>query len=250
MDYDKTTMPATYDAGRGYPPEVLAYWLDVISRWVPKNAVYDILDLGCGTGRFSAALANHFDARVIAIDPSEKMLAEARKKASARVRFEQASGEELPLPDASVDLVFMSMVFHHFEHPNRAVKECRRVLRPNGTVCLRGGTAERSGAYAYVPFFARTREILNGTLQSQGFIESIFATAGFQLVAHELIPSQAADNWNAYVEKLAHRADSILIQLSDHEFEQGLAALRRHAPTRPPDEPVIEPVDFFVFRPT
>lgn len=249
MEYDKTAMPAAYDAGRGYPPEVLAFWLDVIARWVPKNAVSDILDLGCGTGRFSAGLANHFDARVIAIDPSEKMLAQARKKATGGVRYEQASGEDLPLAGASIDLVFMSMVFHHFEHPGRVVQECRRVLRPSGSVCLRAGTVERCDSYAYVPFFARTREILNRSLQSQTLIESIFTAAGFQLVAHELIPSQAAESWNAYADKLAYRADSILVQLSDQEFEQGLAALRNHAATRPPREPVTEPVDFFVFRP-
>jgi len=100
------------DAGRGYSPAVLALWLDVISRWVPKGA----------TGRYSTALAAHFDARVIAIDPSEKMLAEARKKATVRVRYERASAESLPLPDASVDMVFMSMVFHHFDDPDQAVR--------------------------------------------------------------------------------------------------------------------------------
>lgn len=249
VDYDKTNMPAAYDAGRSYPPEVLAYWLGVIARAVPKGAVSDILDLGCGTGRYSAALANHFDATVIAIDPSEKMLAEARQKATDRVRIEQASGEALPLADASIDLVFMSMVFHHFEHPDRVAQECHRVLRPSGAVCLRAGTVERSGSYAFVPFFARTRSILNVALQSQARIESVFAAAGFHLASHEIIPSQAAESWNAYAEKLAFRLDSILVQLSDQEFEQGLAALREYAPARPPQERVTEPVDFFVFRP-
>ena len=55
MDYDRTKMPAAYDAGRGYPPAVLAFWLEVISRWVPTGTVSDIVDIGCGTGRYSAA---------------------------------------------------------------------------------------------------------------------------------------------------------------------------------------------------
>src|SRR6516165_11914121 len=42
MDYDKTNMPAAYDAGRRYSPAVLALWLDVISRWVPKGTVSEI----------------------------------------------------------------------------------------------------------------------------------------------------------------------------------------------------------------
>jgi hypothetical protein len=46
---------------------------------------------------------------------------------------------------------------------------------------------------------------------------------------------------------LAFRADSILAQLSGQEFEAGLASLREHAKTAPP-EPVIELVDVFVFH--
>jgi ubiquinone/menaquinone biosynthesis C-methylase UbiE len=248
MDYDKTTMPSAYDAGRSYPPAVLAFWLEVISRWVPQGTVSDIVDIGCGTGRYSGALANHFDARVVALDPSEKMLAEARKKVSEKVRYERASGEALPLADASIDLAFMSMVFHHFAHPDRVAQECRRVLRPNGAVCLRACTVEPSSSYAYVPFFPGTRAIMDRSLTSQARIESVFAAAGFRLIVHELVQNQSAESWNAYVKKLTHRADSILVQLPDHEFQQGLAAVRKYAATRPPDEPVIDPLDFFVFR--
>ena len=248
MDYDKTGMPATYDAGRGYSPSVLALWLDVISRWVPKGAVFEILDVGCGTGRYSAALAAHFNARVIAVDPSEKMLAEARKKATEGVRYERASAESLPLPDASIDMVFMSMVFHHFDDRDQAARECHRVLRRGGTVCLRAATIDRAGSYAYVPFFARSSAILNDVLQSQTVIETIFTSAGFQSVCHELVRSEVAGSWGAYANKLALRADSILARLSDQEFDAGLAALREHAATAPLDEPVVELVDFFVFR--
>jgi ubiquinone/menaquinone biosynthesis C-methylase UbiE len=249
MDYDKTNMPAVYDSGRGYSPAALALWLDVISRRVPKSGVSRILDIGCGTGRYSTALAAHFDARVVAVDPSEKMLAQARKKATAHVRYRRASGESLPLADRSVDMVFMSMVFHHFDDPDRAVRECGRVLRRDGTVCLRAGTRDRIGTYPYVPFFTRSAAILDNVLQSQALIEAVFMTAGFELVSHELIRSEIAESWNAYAAKLAFRADSILAQLPGHEFEEGLAALQRHAASAG-NEPVIELIDFFVFRST
>jgi ubiquinone/menaquinone biosynthesis C-methylase UbiE len=145
-------------------------------------------------------------------------------------------------------MVFMSMVFHHFDDPNQAVRECRRALRQGGTVCLRAGTIDRIGTYPYVPFFPRSGAILNDVLQSQTVIETIFASAGFQPVCHQLIRSEVAGSWGAYGDKLASRADSILTQLSDQEFEAGLAALREHAATAPLDEPVIELIDFFVFR--
>jgi len=79
-------------------------------------------------------------------------------------------------------------------------------------------------------------------------IESTFGYAGFQLIGHELVRSEVATSWEEYAEKISHRADSILVQLSDREFEEGLAALSEYAATAPPGKPVIELVDFFVFR--
>jgi ubiquinone/menaquinone biosynthesis C-methylase UbiE len=250
MDYDRTTMPSVYDAGRGYAPTVLNFWLCTIAAVVPGEGIDDILDLGCGTGRYSAALAAHFDARVVAVDPSRRMLSEARRKAADRVRFVHGSGEAVPLVDQAVDMVFISMVFHHFENPQRAAEECRRVLRDGGAVCLRAGATDRIDSYPYVPFFPRTRSLLNENLQSLAFIEVTFLDAGFRLVHHEVVSSEVAGSWNMYAEKIAHRADSILAQLPDEEFAAGLAALRDYADTARPSEPVIEPVDFFVFRRT
>jgi ubiquinone/menaquinone biosynthesis C-methylase UbiE len=170
MDYDKTDMPAAYDAGRAYSPTALAHWLDIIAPWVPKRTGVEFLDLGCGTGRYSEALAVRFDARVTAVDPSEKMLAQARKKATGRVRYERGSGELLPLADESVDVVFMSMVFHHFREPVQVVRECHRVLKPGGAVCLRAGTSDEIDGCAYLPFFKETRPVLLRALQSRATI--------------------------------------------------------------------------------
>ncbi len=248
MDYDKTNMPRGYDRGRGYTTAQLAHWLAVISRSVEKDRVGKILDLGCGTGRYSSALGERFGAFVLAVDPAEKMLLEARAKRRRELISARACGESLPLARASVDMVFMSMVFHHFNDPRRVVRECHRVLRRRGSVCLRAGTVEQVDNYAYVPFFPGTRLLLERTLNPWAFIQATFADGGLELVHHELVPSEAANNWVEYAERLGYRADSILVQLPDREFEQGLEAVRSYAEAAPPHEPVVEPVDFFVFR--
>ena len=247
MDYDQTDMPAVYEAGRAYSSQVLSLWLSVVSRWVPNGASV-ILDLGCGTGRYSAALADLFNARVIAVDPSAKMLAQARKKSAGRVYYARAAAETLPLPDEFADMIFMSMVFHHFDDREQAVRECRRVLQRDGSVCLRASTTDRISQTPYLPFFPRSDAILHNTFHSQAAIEAIFNDAGFRLVGHELVRHEVAENSKVYADKLAFRADSILAQLSDQEFEKGLAAARQYATAAPPVEPVNELVDFFVFR--
>jgi len=247
VDYDKGNIPASYDASRGYSPSMLALWRDRISKCAPRGGVSRILDLGCGTGRYSAALANHFDAHVVAIDPSAKMLAEAREKSAPRMTYARASGEAIPLRDGAIDMVFMSMVFHHFDDQPLAARECRRVLRSGGVVCLRAATVNRIASYPYVPFFARSRSILAATLQTQELLEAIFHAAGFELARHELVRHEVAANWRIYVDKIAAGADSILAQLSAREFRDGMRLLAEHAATTG-DSPVSEVVDLFAFR--
>ena len=250
MDYDKTAMPSAYDAGRGYSAAALATWLEVISRQIRADSVSKILDLGCGTGRFSGALAEHLGAKVVGVDPSEKMLAEAVRKADKDVAHVRATAEALPLADRCVDVVFISMVFHHFRDCDLAMRECHRVLRPDGTLCIRAGTTEQIDHYAYVPFFKRTLEILPSVLTSRATIEAAARKAGFIVSHHELVDSENAPDWSAYAAKLSYRADSVIVRLTEQEFREGMAALRNYAATAPRGIPVTEPVDFFSFTRT
>ena len=137
-----------------------------------------MLDLGCGTGRFSELLAEHFGVLVIAIDPSRKMLDQARsKRVIENVVYQQGSAEALPLQDGSADLVFMSNVYHHLNDPAAVVLECHRVLRQAGYVCIRNGTRELD--FPQRPFFPGLEPLIASDIPSRRDIESAFATRGF-----------------------------------------------------------------------
>jgi ubiquinone/menaquinone biosynthesis C-methylase UbiE len=247
MDYDATDIPTVYDRGRDHGPEFLDLWMNVVSSYVQDSRVKTILDLGCGTGRFTEALAVCFDANVMGLDPSSKMLEQARaKQRDPRVRYELGRAETIPLQNDSVDLIFISMVLHHFDDAALAARECRRVLRPNARLILRTGTHDRIPFYPYVDFFPESMPLLETTLSSRASIRELFEEAGFTTVAEDLVVQEIAADHVAYTQKLAAGADSILAQLTQKEFDAGLSALRSYAHTN--HGPVTEPIDVMVFR--
>lgn len=208
-DYDRTELPTGYDRARDHGPEVVELWMRTVAEHVQGRNINSILDLGCGTGRFSEGLAAQFNAEVI-------------------------------------DLVFMSMSLHHFADAVAAARECRRVLSRTGSLVIRTGTRERISSYPYVPFFESTRSLLEETLPRISEIQATFATANFQLVASRIVEQTIAPDWMAYADKLAAGGDSVLARLSREDFDTGLEAVRRHA-VAVGRQPVIEPIDLLVF---
>lgn len=94
-------------------------------------------DLGCGTGRLTAALAP-FVREVVAVDGSSAMLEAARERLSDRdnVRFLAGELEELPLGDAELDAATLVLALHHASEPARVLAEARRVLKPGGRLLV------------------------------------------------------------------------------------------------------------------
>ncbi len=249
MDYDQTTVPESYDAGREVSADKKRERIARFAQTIGTTDINKIIDLGCGTGRFSGTLAEMFGANVLGVEPSSKMIEQARAKhQDVRLRFMQASGEKLPTADSSIDMIFMSMVLHHLPDPAAVALECWRALRSGGYVCIRNTVADEVDSYPYLDVFPSIRAIIDGQLLSRSRLNGLFQSLGFSLVANETVSHELSPNWSAFAEKISLRADSFVARLPDREFEAGVAALRERALTEPPDDPVRLRVDLTVFQ--
>ena len=83
MDYDQSGIARTYDEARALTRARRRRWQRLLSAHIDRTAISLVVDLGCGTGRFSEMLAAELGARVIGLDPSEKMIDQARRKPAA-----------------------------------------------------------------------------------------------------------------------------------------------------------------------
>src|SRR5262245_65519532 len=100
-----------YRQARALPSETLQQWSRIIVSLVSRPGVRTILDLGAGTGRFSALLADCFTAAVVAVEPAWSMLARREVETRPDVRFMAGVAESLPVRTAGGDLACLSVVY-------------------------------------------------------------------------------------------------------------------------------------------
>jgi malonyl-CoA O-methyltransferase len=174
---------ASYEAAAGLQARVAAELLERLAVFAFAPGV--VLDLGAGTGRVARELKRRYRrALVIALDLAPGMLREARRYQQWWRRFERVCGDalRLPLADASVDVVFSSLMLQWCEPLDAALAECRRVLKPDGFFAfstfgpdtlheLRGAWASADG-YNHVNHFVDVHEVGDALVRA-GFMEPV-----------------------------------------------------------------------------
>lgn len=108
---------------------------DICDRIRPElNRQMNVLELACGTGQLSYPLSGRVRLWE-ATDFSEAMIAEAKKKnTSRRLHFSVQDATALPYAPESFDAVVISNALHIMPHPEKALSEIRRVLKPGGAL--------------------------------------------------------------------------------------------------------------------
>lgn len=118
------------------PGRSWAAWARALGHLLPPVRV---ADLGCGDGYLTLE-ASRWASRVIAVDRSKAVLERARQLARRRkvtnVTWRRGEIEQLPLPDASVDVALLSQALHHARDPAKAIGEAARVVAQGGRVLI------------------------------------------------------------------------------------------------------------------
>jgi malonyl-CoA O-methyltransferase len=131
-----TTVPAAegYQLWAGTwdttPSPIVALEYRALVPWMESLAPRRAIDVGCGTGRWTARL------RAIGVDASPAMLAVAARKDGLRGRLAVGDAVALPIASGSADLVLCTLTFGHIRDQAGAMREFVRVLQPAGTLIL------------------------------------------------------------------------------------------------------------------
>lgn len=220
IDYDRAAQ--TYDGGRAGPAATRAAWhplLETVAgrarRWV---------DVGAGTGIWSAQLAAWFSCDVVGVEPSAGMRKRALDGRRRRgVTYAAGRAEALPLASGSCDAAWLSTVIHHLEL-DEAAGEVVRVLRPGAPICIRSSFPDRRYDFGIERFFPEVRRVWD-TFPTVERTRAAFERAGAAFDDLRRVPEPAAGTLADVHDRLPtmRHADTLLSGLTDDEFARGLA---------------------------
>ena len=167
---------STYEQHDALQREVGARLLDSLDYY--EGTPQRVLDIGCGTGRGTAALKKRWPkAEMIALDLAPSMLRRARRYGGWRKPFARvcADGQALPFADRSMDVVYSNLCMQWCETPRPLLAECARVLKPGGFMVasslgpdtlweLRAAWAAADASQAHVGRFLDLHEVGDAAL--------------------------------------------------------------------------------------
>jgi SAM-dependent methyltransferase len=215
-----------YDALREEATDEVVGWIAEASHLAREQA---FVDIGCGTGAMTVALARRFALDAVGIDPSPEMLSGAPDHVAATCRFVRGRAEQLPFPEDSFDRALMQTAVHLMERP-KAFREARRVLRADGLLTV--FTVDPAGVDEFwlATWFPSYASIDRRRFPTEAALTVELATAGFQQVKTQRRARKLAFTRERALTMLRSRFASSFVVMSDAEYEAGVQRAERDMP--------------------
>ncbi|MGI9482292.1 MAG: class I SAM-dependent methyltransferase [Hyphomicrobiales bacterium] len=243
-DYDLTRQAVAYEI-----------WLGALERFAPaKLSDVRLLDAGCGTGNYSAALHPHVG-KINGIDYNEGMLAKASGKladgiASETVKLERGSILALPFEAETFDTVMINQVLHHLgdgkdaahNGHRAAITEVTRVLKPNGVFLLNACSHKQlTKGFWYNDFIPRAFEDVRARIAPSAMVSQMLLENGFSVVGRH-VPVNAVMQGDAYFDMSGifredwRAGDSMWSSAKTEELELAMASVEELIATGEADQ--------------
>jgi cytosine/adenosine deaminase-related metal-dependent hydrolase len=134
----------TYDRE---PNPMLSLECRILEPLLPPVQGLDVVDLGCGTGRWLDFLKGSGTRSLIGVDFSTEMLAQARSKLSSSAKIIHADCASLPLAPASADLILCTFVLSYLSDLRSFLRAVSEILRPGGSLFITDLHPETASAF-------------------------------------------------------------------------------------------------------
>lgn len=234
-------MAPIYDTYRGVDAQVLEY----LSRRVKARASgrgQALLDIGCGTGRYSIQLAETYGLQVMGVDVSEKMLNQAKEKHPSGVWLLKPI-EDAGFSDESFDFILMSYVIHHLKDYPRTLSDCHRYLRPGGALFIVTDSHDQFHHSYYHQLVPRIMKIDLNRFPDIDALCDTLTRIDFKVDVAELSKRNTVSSRRDVedtVEKTRRKAFSTLTYLTDDELETGARRVKEYLLNELRRGPVVE----------
>jgi ubiquinone/menaquinone biosynthesis C-methylase UbiE len=182
-----------------------------------------VLDIGCGTGRLAAALAER-GSRVWGVEPEPEMAARAKERVST---VKVAPAERLPFKDAWFELAVMWLVVHLVDRP-QAFAEARRVLGPEGRLVIATFDPAHFEGYWLNRYFPTLEAIDRARFPDAGQLRA--ELAGFDRVELQRLTQSGTIDRASALDRVRGRFISPLQLLDEQEYQLGLKRMEAELP--------------------
>jgi len=221
-DYAKIS--GYYDKLRPEPANILLFRIVEYGR-IDANST--VLDVGCGTGRFPLSISAMKNCLICGLEPSRDMLKQAAAKDKLRkILWLRGDGQKLPFRDDFFDCVYMTLVIHHIENKETALREIHRTLKKGGK-CVIMTTSHYRIKRSILNDFPGVTAIDLKRFPSVPSLKKTMIEIGFRDVHHHRVKQYEDMSTDDYLERVRKKYISTLTLLSEEAFQRGLKVFER-----------------------